>query len=194
MNQRDGQHISEENVNKSVVLGLWPVTAVHSLLLQPWPYGANTWTVKGQDKAERAQHVLALHCVFLFYFIILKRFYLFTFLERGVGWERERKRNVNVWEIHGCLSHAPIWGHSQQHRHVLWLGIELTTFQFTGWCSIHWATLARAHCIFLKKDMYLDCLHVHIHIRVHIHIHIHIHIRSWPLNNAGLGMQSKICI
>ena len=73
---------------------------MHSLLLQPWPYGANTWTVKGQDKAERAQHVLALHCVFLFYFIILKRFYLFTFLERGEGREKERERNINVQVIH----------------------------------------------------------------------------------------------
>ena len=44
----------------------------------------------------------------------------------------------------GCLSCAPHWGPGLQPRHVLWLGIKLVTFWFTGWCLIHWATPARA--------------------------------------------------
>ena len=43
-----------------------------------------------------------------------------------------------------CLSHAANWGPGLQHKHVPWLGTEPATFQFTGWCSIHWATPARA--------------------------------------------------
>ena len=38
----------------------------------------------------------------------------------------------------------PYWGPGPQPRHVPWLGIERVTLWFTGQCSIHWATPARA--------------------------------------------------
>ena len=50
----------------------------------------------------------------------------------------------------GCLSHAPNWGPGPQPRHVPRPGIEPMTFWFTGWHSIHWATLARMTTIFFR--------------------------------------------
>ena len=35
----------------------------------------------------------------------------------------------------GCLLCAPYWGPGPQPRQVPWLGIELATLSFTGWCS-----------------------------------------------------------
>ena len=49
----------------------------------------------------------------------------------------------------GCLSHTCHCGPGPQPRHVPRLGIKLATFRFTGWCSIHWTTPARALWIFL---------------------------------------------
>ena len=46
--------------------------------------------------------------------------------------------------ICGCLLHVPHQGPGPQPRHVPWLGIEPATLWFTAWCSIHWATPARA--------------------------------------------------
>ena len=43
-----------------------------------------------------------------------------------------------------CLSRAYYWGPGPQPRHVPWLGIKPVTLCFTGQCSIHWATPARA--------------------------------------------------
>ena len=51
----------------------------------------------------------------------------------------------------GCLSHAPNWGPGPQPRHVPWLGIELATLCFSGPCSIHWVTPARAN--FLTRNI-----------------------------------------
>ena len=44
----------------------------------------------------------------------------------------------------GCLSHNPHQGPGPQPRHVPRLGIKPVTLCFTGWCSIHWTTPARA--------------------------------------------------
>ena len=70
--------------------------------------------------------------------------FIYFFLERGEEREKERERNINVWEIPGCFLHTPNWGPGLKPRHVPWLGIEPATFRFTGWISIHWATPPRA--------------------------------------------------
>ena len=44
----------------------------------------------------------------------------------------------------GCLLCASYWGPGLQPRHVPQLGIEQATLWFTGWCSIHCTTPARA--------------------------------------------------
>ena len=43
-----------------------------------------------------------------------------------------------------CLLYVPNWVPGLQLRHVTWLGIQLVILWFTGWCSIHWTTPARA--------------------------------------------------
>ena len=48
----------------------------------------------------------------------------------------------------GCLSSSPYRGPGPQPRHVPWLRIELATFWFAGWHSIHWATPAMAVLVF----------------------------------------------
>ena len=63
---------------------------------------------------------------------------LFIFRE-GEGKERGRETSM-----YGCLSHAPSWAPGLQPRHVPWLGMETVTLWYTDWCSIHWATPARA--------------------------------------------------
>ena len=68
----------------------------------------------------------------LFYFKILFIFFW--------GWIK-RGRETSMCD---CLSCAPYWGPGPQPRHVPWLGIEPVTLGFSGWCSVHWATLARA--------------------------------------------------
>ena len=73
-------------------------------------------------------------------FIFLQKDFIYLFLERGEGREKERERNINVWLP---LTH-PHWGPGPQPRQVSWVGIKLVTLGFTGWCSIHWVTKARA--------------------------------------------------
>ena len=51
----------------------------------------------------------------------------------------------------GCLSGTQNRGPGLQPRHVPWLGIKPVTLCFSGWCSIHWATPARAVSDTLKK-------------------------------------------
>ena len=70
--------------------------------------------------------------------------FIYLFLEIGERKEKERKTSMC-----GCLSCAPYRGPGPQPRHVPWLGIEPVTLWFTGQHSIHWATLARAVCLFL---------------------------------------------
>ena len=73
---------------------------------------------------------------------------IYLFIERGEGREKERERNIAVWEMYwlvSCLLHNPNWGPGPQPRRVPWLGIELVTFLVTGWHLIHWATPARPY-------------------------------------------------
>ena len=68
--------------------------------------------------------------------------FIYLFLDRGEGREKEREGNINVWLP---LTRPVI---EDLARHVPWRGIELETLWFTGWRSIHWATPARAICNF----------------------------------------------
>ena len=58
--------------------------------------------------------------------------FIYLFLERGEGREKERERNINVWLPLTCPHN---WGPCPQPRHVPQLGIEPATLWFTG--SIH---------------------------------------------------------
>ena len=71
----------------------------------------------------------------LFFFL---RLYLFTFRERGRKGEREGEKQERVRDtLIVCLSHAPNWGLGPKPRHVLGLGLEPATFQFTGYRPVH---------------------------------------------------------
>ena len=74
-----------------------------------------------------------------------KRFYLFLGRQEG----REKKRREA--SMCGCFSHAPDWGPGPQPRHVPWLGNEPVSLWFAGWCSVHWATPARASLLILER-------------------------------------------
>ena len=77
--------------------------------------------------------------IFFYYslFLIFKIFYLSFFRERGKG-GKKRGRETLMWKrtIHLSLE-------CPQPGHVPWLGIDLVTFRFAGWCSTHWATPVR---------------------------------------------------
>ena len=79
-------------------------------------------------------------CPHLFIILFFKILFIYLYLERGKG-GRKRGREISMC---GCLWCVPYWGPGPQPRHVPWLGIEPVTLWFTGWCSIHWATPARA--------------------------------------------------
>ena len=44
----------------------------------------------------------------------------------------------------GCIPCASYWWFGPQPRHVPRLGIEPVILWFAGWCSVHWATTAKA--------------------------------------------------
>ena len=67
--------------------------------------------------------------------IYFLRFYLYTFRANG----KERGRETSMCERNR-------WAASQAAipRHVPWPAVEPATLWFVGWCSIHWATPAKA--------------------------------------------------
>ena len=73
---------------------------------------------------------------------------VFIYFQRREG----RKRGKETL-ICGCLSSTPYWRSGPQPRNVPWLGNELMTLWFTGWHSIHWATLARDISYILKGHL-----------------------------------------
>ena len=84
----------------------------------------------------------------IFYYFFLKDFIYFQ--RKGKeGKKGEKHGCARRLTLVGCLSHTPSQGPGLQSRHVPWLGIELVTFRFAGWHSIHWATPARAQLSFL---------------------------------------------
>ena len=58
----------------------------------------------------------------VFFFFLKKILFIYLFLERGEGREKERETSMC-----GCFSHAPYWGPGPQPRDVPLLGIEPVT-------------------------------------------------------------------
>ena len=65
------------------------------------------------------------NCIYFYFFKnrTLKNF-MYLFLKRAEGREKEMERSINVKELIGCLLHAPWQGPHPQARHVPWLGFE----------------------------------------------------------------------
>ena len=78
-----------------------------------------------------------LICGLFHHSLLFFKDFIYLFLERGEG----RERNINVWLL---LMHLALETWPTKPRHVPWLGIKPATLWFSGWHSIHWATLARA--------------------------------------------------
>ena len=90
---------------------------------------------------------------FLFCFLIEDFIYFWREGEGG----KKRERNITVW----LPLTPPHWGPGPQPRRVPWPGIKLATLWFTGRCSIHWATPARAEGSILKVGCFsLDLMPV----------------------------------
>ena len=67
------------------------------------------------------------------YFLInqhCKKYFIYLFLESGEGRNKERDRNIDVWEKLGTMH--PKWGLGWQPRPVPWLGIKTATLLSTG--------------------------------------------------------------
>ena len=73
--------------------------------------------------------------LFIFYFLNIYR-------EGKGGGKRGKETSID------CFSPTPNRGPGLQPRHVPWPAMELVTFGFAGWCSIHWATPAIAIYLF----------------------------------------------
>ena len=101
------------------------------------------------------------HMAYVF-FSLLKKDFIYLFLHRREGWEKERERNINVW----LPLTWPHWGPGLQPRHVPCLGIKAETLWFTGRCSISWAAPARAGLCFLDPSQSLTNSFHHVLIAV----------------------------
>ena len=84
------------------------------------------------------------------FFDYLFKDFIYLFLQRGEGREKERERNNNMREKHrSATSHTcPDQKPNRQPRHIPWLGIEPVTFHFVGQHPTNWATPARAWVFF----------------------------------------------
>ena len=83
------------------------------------------------------------------FFKFLKIIYWIFIFREGEGREKEMERNINVWLP---LTHSLLgtWPTTQACD---LLGIEQATLWFACWCSIHWATPARATFLTLKVSL-----------------------------------------
>ena len=84
---------------------------------------------------------------------VLKTLFIYFYLERGEGKEKERKET----SMCGCLSCTPYRGPGWQPRHVPWLGIELVTLWFASRHSTLWATPSRANLLILERETLICC-------------------------------------
>ena len=114
-----------------------------------------------------------------------------AFPTRGEGREKERERNISAWLP---LSH-PYGGAVPQSRHVPWLGFELVTLWFAGWCSVPWATLARALLLDSLLGDYIFLENFPFHSRFQISWHIDVHsnfLQSFYFCDIGCNFSSFI--
>ena len=112
------------------------------------------------------------HFIFIFLFVL--RFYLFTFRERGREgeWKGETHQCVRDTWI-SCLLGTPNWEPGPQHRPALWVGIELAAFQPALNPLSH---TSQGHFIFIKLIIIAHSLR-HIYIDEHsFYICVYIYI------------------
>ena len=95
-----------------------------------------------------------IYATFSFFLFHLFKVNLIIFREMGrEGGKKGEKHHCVRDTSASWLLHTPSWGPDLQPRHVPWLGIEPATLWFVGWCSIHWATPARANWQYFKNSV-----------------------------------------
>ena len=122
----------------------------HILWRKVFPVQSCPWVMS--TAAALAAEVLGprVDAVFFFFFKIL-----FIYSHRMGG--RKRGRETSMC---GCLLHIPYGGRNLQPRHVPWPGIELVTFSFPGWHSVHWTTPARVMLFWNCGSSYQNLLQI----------------------------------
>ena len=100
----------------------------------PWVMHINSWA------SPFLMLLLISSCLFCPYQLcfFFNKYFTYLFLDRGEGKEQERLPLM-----------CPYCGPRLQPMHVPWLRIEPVILWFTGQCSIHWATPARAQLCFV---------------------------------------------
>ena len=85
------------------------------------------------------------HRQFFFFkmFLVFLKYFIYLLLERGEGREEDREKNQHVRDTWLPLA-CPLLGTWPTTQANALTGNQTATFQFTGWCSIHWATPIKA--------------------------------------------------
>ena len=75
--------------------------------------------------------------------------WLIDFGERWREWEKEGENHCCERETSVASCTCPSRGPGPPPGHAPWLGLELVTFHFVGWCATNWAILVRVCLVFL---------------------------------------------
>ena len=114
-------------------------------------------------------------------------YFIYLFILDREGREKERKRILHQCVVASCPPPTGTWL-GPQPRHVPWLGIEQATLWFTGRCSIHWATPARAnsflHTLLTKLISY------HLKLKFFQHLSPQSESEGWWLRWSQFLMQN----
>ena len=128
----------------------WDSRTHYEFFLYIWIYWfiILLWRWNGWGSERSVLFIIPFSIFFNLKFLIFRKDFIYLFLERVDGKEKEGEKHQGV-----VASQAPpCWGPGPQPRHVPWLGIELASLWFAGPCSVHWATPARASSCILKLD------------------------------------------
>ena len=112
---------------------------------------------KGSDNKRYSKYTV-LYLAFLYSWCIFLKKILFICRERGREGEKEGEKHWCVRDtLISCLLHTPTGDLACNPAHAL-TGNWMATFWFTGQCSIHWATPARACdvcCRMFQREKFL---------------------------------------
>ena len=121
-----------------------------------------------------SNHWLQISCVVVLFFFFFKDF-IYSFLERGEGKDKERERNINVWLPLTC----PPLGTWPATQACALSGNQTGDPLVRSPCSVHWATPARAyHCLLVFR----------------VQVFNHCGVSIWPFPLPWLRDSQKECV
>ena len=122
----------------NIICKWWKCSYYFKILL---PFSKYIWTEVTLPQVNKDTHTLKFAT--LWWLLNISHYFkdfIYSFLEREEGREKEWERNINMWL---SLTYSPL------ARHVPWLGIKQATLWFAGQRSIRWATTARENSHFI---------------------------------------------